>query len=166
MNVIMVPDIDVAERIQGQQTLDLVKKENKRLTKASSIYMNPEIVSQLLSRMTSKDSIMRNQPEMAITQQFLQIYILNGIFRMLEIFEKEYLIVLKSYNQLETLINFLAKEAANQTIKPDEHLVSATMLQQLSSEVYMSSTHTSRSTGYYAKVFIYIEEESKTGAFL
>ena len=67
MNVIMVPDIDVAERIQGQQTLDLVKKENKRLTKASSIYMNPEIVSQLLSRMTSKDSIMRNQPEMAIT---------------------------------------------------------------------------------------------------
>ena len=71
---------------------------------------------------------MRNQPEKAITQQFLQIYILNGIFRMLEIFEKEYLIVLKSYNQLETLINFLAKEAANQMIKPDEHLVSASML--------------------------------------
>ena len=30
----------------------------------------------------------------------------------------------------------------------------------------MSSTHTSRSTGYYAKFFIYIEEESKSGAFL
>ena len=30
----------------------------------------------------------------------------------------------------------------------------------------MSSTHTSRSTGYYAKFFICIEEESKSGAFL
>ena len=116
--------------------------------------------------MTSKDSIMRNQPEKAITQQFLQTFILNGIFRMLEIFEKEYLIVLKSYNQLETLINFLAKEAANQQIKPDEHLVSASMLQQLASEVYMSATHTNRSTGFYAKFFIYIDEESKSGAFL
>ena len=67
MNVIMVPDIDVSERISGPATAELVKKENKKLTKASSVYMNPEIVSQLLSRMTSKDSIMRNQPEKAIT---------------------------------------------------------------------------------------------------
>ena len=109
---------------------------------------------------------MRNSPEKAITQQFLQIFILNGIFRMLEIFEKEYLIVLKSYNQLETLINFLAKEAANQQIKPEEHLVSASMLQQLFSEVYMSATHTNRSTSFYAKFFIYIDEETKSGAFL
>jgi len=30
----------------------------------------------------------------------------------------------------------------------------------------MSATHTSRSTGYYSKFFVYIEEESKQGAFL
>ena len=109
---------------------------------------------------------MRNYPEKAITQQFLQIYVLNGIFRMLEIFEKEYLIVLKSYNQLETLINFLTKETAQQMIKPDEPLVSANLLSQLTSEVFMSATHTSRSTGYYSKFSIYIEEDSKQGAFL
>ena len=45
MNVIMVPDIDVSERISGPATAELVKKENKKLTKASSVYMNPEIVS-------------------------------------------------------------------------------------------------------------------------
>jgi len=60
--------------------------------------MNPENVSQLLQRMTAKDSNMRNYPEKAITQQFLQIYVLNGIFHMLEVFEKEYLTILKSYN--------------------------------------------------------------------
>ena len=109
---------------------------------------------------------MRNQPEKAITQQFLQIFVLNGIFRMLEIFEIEYLTVLKSYNQLETLINFLAKEAAQQMIKPEEHLVSSAMLMQQASEVFMSATHTSRSTGYYSKFFIYIDEENKNGAFL
>jgi hypothetical protein len=32
---------------------------------------------------------------------------------MLETFEKEYLVILKSYNQLESLINFLTKEASN-----------------------------------------------------
>jgi len=98
INVTVVPDVDVSERIPGVCTIEQIKAKNKELTKSSSIYMNPEIVSQLLSRMTSKDSVMRNQPERAITQQFLQIFVLNGIFRMLEIFEKEYLIVLKSYN--------------------------------------------------------------------
>ena len=85
---------------------------------------------------------------------------------MLEIFEKEYLVVLKSYNQLEPLINFLSKEAALQMIKPDEHLVSASLLSQQVSEVLMTATHTSRSTGYYARFNIYIEEESKQGAIL
>ena len=80
---------------------------------------------------------------------------------MLEIFEKDYLIVLKSYNQLETLINFLSKEASLQMIKPEEDLVSASLLSQQVSEVFISATHTSRSTGFYAKFLIYIEEESK-----
>jgi hypothetical protein len=30
----------------------------------------------------------------------------------------------------------------------------------------MSATHTSRSTGYYAKFFVYIEEENQQGAIL
>ena len=47
---------------------------------------------------------------------------------MLEVFEKGYLIVLKSYNCLEPLINFLAKEAALQSIKPEEPLVSANLI--------------------------------------
>jgi len=77
-----------------------------------------------------------------------------------------YLIVLKSYNQLETLINFLAKESANQKIKPDEPLVSVSMMQHLANEVFMSATHTNRSSGYFAKFFIYIDENTKSGAFL
>jgi len=40
------------------------------------------------------------------------------------------------------------------------------MLHHLVSEVYISATHTSRTTGYFAKFFIYIEEENKKGAFL
>lgn len=51
-------------------------------------------------------------------------------------------------------------------IKPDEPLISASLLMQQASEVFMSATHTSRSTGYYAKFFIYIEEENRNGAFL
>ena len=66
---------------------------------------------------------------------------------MLEIFEKEYLVVLKSYNQLESLINFLSKEATQQMIKPDEPLVSANLLEMLANEVFISATHTTRSTG-------------------
>lgn len=59
MDVIMVPDIDVSERISGRATAAELKNEQKNITKRSSIYMNPEIVSQLLSRMASKDSIIR-----------------------------------------------------------------------------------------------------------
>jgi len=47
---------------------------------------------------------------------------------MLRLFEREYLTNLKSYNQLETLINFLAKESAIQSTKPEEPLVSAELL--------------------------------------
>ena len=59
---------------------------------------------------------------------------------------------------IESLLNFLAKEATNQKIEPDEPLVSANMLQQQASEVYMSATHTNRSTSFYTKFLIYIDE--------
>jgi len=71
MNVNMVPDIDVSETVNRCASPEEVKNLKKELTSSSSVYMNPEIVTQLLSRMTSKDSIMRNNPEKAITQQFL-----------------------------------------------------------------------------------------------
>ena len=45
MNVTMVPDIDVSERISGSATPEQIKAEQKQITKKSSIYMNPEIVS-------------------------------------------------------------------------------------------------------------------------
>ena len=68
MNVNIVPDIDVSETVSGNVSPEEMKRLNRELTKSSSIYMNPEIVSQLLSRMTSKDAIMRNTPEKAIIQ--------------------------------------------------------------------------------------------------
>jgi hypothetical protein len=66
---------------------------------------------------------------------------------MLEIFESQYLVVLKSYNQLESLINFLSKEAGQQMIKPDEPLVSVNLLSMLANEVLITATHTNRSAG-------------------
>jgi len=78
---------------------------------------------------------------------------------MLEIFEQQYLVVLKSYNQLESLINFLSKEAAQQVIKPDEPLVSTNLLTMLANEVFMAATHTNRSAGQYSKFLLYIEED-------
>ena len=96
----------------------------------------------------------------------MQIYVQNGIFRMLEIFEKEYLTVLKSYNQLETLINFLTKEAAVQTFKPEDTLVSADLLAKQASEVFMAATHTPRSTGYFCHFVLFIDEELKKEAVL
>jgi hypothetical protein len=85
---------------------------------------------------------------------------------MLEIFESEYLVVLKSFNQLESLINFLSKEAGQQMIKPDEPLVSVNLLSMLANEVLMTATHTNRSAGQYSKFLLYIEEDEKNAAFL
>ena len=128
--------------------------------------MNPEIVSRLLGRVAQKDLLMRSDPKHTITQQFLQIYVQNGINRMLEIFEEEYLTVLKSYNQLETLINFLTKEAAIQTIKPADALVSADLLAKQASEVFMTSTHTNRSNGFFCHFVLFIDEDLKKEAVL
>ena len=33
-------------------------------------------------------------------------------------------------------------------------------------EVFMSATHTNRSTGYYSRYLLYIEEDNKNAAFL
>ena len=63
MNVTMVPDIDVRERISGDATPDQINAEQKQIAVKSSIYMNFEILSKLLSQMTSKDIIIRKQPE-------------------------------------------------------------------------------------------------------
>jgi hypothetical protein len=47
---------------------------------------------------------------------------------MIQIFDDEYLAMLKSYNLLDALLYFLSKEAAHQIIKPNEPFVSNELL--------------------------------------
>ena len=123
--------------------------------------MKPELITRLMSRMTYKDSFIRQSPGSEIEHQMLQAYIQRGISKMLEIFGKDYLVTLKAYNQLESLINFFSKEAEKQIFKPDEPLVSSHVLMMQLNQVFISATHTNRSTGQYSKVLVYIEEKNK-----
>ena len=60
MNVTPVPDVDVAD---GRDvSAEEEKQLTKELTKRSSIFMNPEIVSGLLGRVTQKDQLARSDP--------------------------------------------------------------------------------------------------------
>ena len=45
--------------------------------------MNPEIITKLLGRTFAKESLVRQNPQTVITQQFLQTYVQNGILEML-----------------------------------------------------------------------------------
>ena len=53
-----IADMDAFE-ISENLTDDQKKERTKEMTKRSSIYMNPEIITKLLTRMIQKDSIIR-----------------------------------------------------------------------------------------------------------
>lgn len=83
----------------------------QEITKKTSIFMNPEIIAKLFGRIFNKDQYIRSTG-LTMQQYSLQENMQRGILKMLEIFQKEYLIELKSFSQLEPLIEFLQKEAA------------------------------------------------------
>ena len=131
-----------------------------------SIYMNPELLTKFFNLLIQKDSLIRLNPSSAIQHQLLQTYTQQGIYRMIQIFDDEYLAMLKSYNLLEALLYFLSKEAAHQIIKPNEPFVSNELLLQLLNQVFISATHTTRSAGKYAKFLLYIEENNRKNLML
>jgi len=58
MNLTAIPDaqaFEIAENLDESRK----KEKTKEMTMRSSIYMNPSIITKLLSRMTQKDTIIR-----------------------------------------------------------------------------------------------------------
>lgn len=82
MHVQPITNIDASD-IAGKVSADELKRLNKTMTQNSSIYMNPEIITKLLGRTFAKESLVRQNPQTVITQQFLQTYVQNGILEML-----------------------------------------------------------------------------------
>ena len=66
MHVQPITNID-ARDIAGKVSEEELKRLNKTMTQNSSIYMNPEIITKLLGRTFSKDSLVRNNPQSIIT---------------------------------------------------------------------------------------------------
>jgi hypothetical protein len=58
MNLTPIADSQAFE-ISENLTEDQKKEKTKEMTMRSSIYMNPSIITKLLSRMTQKDTITR-----------------------------------------------------------------------------------------------------------
>ena len=82
MHIQPIANIDASDNA-GKVSAEEIKRLNKTMTQNSSIYMNPEIITKLLGRTFSKESLVRQNPQIAITQQFLQTYVQNGILEML-----------------------------------------------------------------------------------
>jgi hypothetical protein len=58
MNVNPIPNIDASDTA-GKVSAEEIKRLNKTMTQNSSIYMNPEIITKLLGRTFSKESLVR-----------------------------------------------------------------------------------------------------------
>ena len=92
-------------------------------------------------------------------QYALQGNVMRGFLKMIDIFEKEFLVELKNINQLEMLINFIAKESALQVFSTQEPLASLTLLDMLTNEVRMAATFTNRSAGEYGQFLLYFGDK-------
>ena len=61
MHIQPIPNIDASDNA-GKVSPEEIKRLNKTMTQNTSIYMNPEIITKLLGRTFSKESLVRQNP--------------------------------------------------------------------------------------------------------
>lgn len=94
------------------------------------------------------------------------MFIQNGLMGLMNSFTHDFLTIVKSYNLLENLVNYLTQAAAEQKVQPEDFLVGINLMTCQASEVHMAATYLPLSSGFYKSFEVFFDEAKKKQALL
>lgn len=141
------------------ETLSREQRQNlERERLKTSPFMDYEILKIFLDMLQQKNTHLRSNPTKRSAYSYLEIYIQNGLMCLLNNFTHDFLTIVKSYNLLENLVQYLTQAANEQKVQPEDFLVGINLMTFQAAEVHMAATYLPLCSGFYKSFEIIFDE--------